>query len=287
MFEDLFSHRGLTLDRLHALILLEETGSLIRAAKGDAGRQSRLSHQLRDLSEFFGTELTVRDGKTIKLTTAGEALARMAREHFLGLRAFREQVAGIVTTFCVGAGDSLTQSLLVPAIGKIRLGGSRVQMMLNNLRTQDIVEHLMERQIDFGLLREDAVKAPLSKTRICELRFAMFVPARLLSARSPRTVKEALLKCPYAAIAGDGQLMERLRELCRSFGGKFVPELTCNTIGQCVAAVETGAFAAVLPVHAWKRPLTNEYVAIHEDCLSGLRRRIALAWHSRTLEVMG
>src|ERR1700690_167890 len=124
MFEDLFATRGLSLDRLHALVLLSESGSLIRAAKGDAGLQSRLSHRLRELSEFFGTELTVKAGKSIKLTAAGESLARMAREHFLGIRSFRNQITGGGDAYQVAAGDSLTQWLVVPAIGRIRRGSN-------------------------------------------------------------------------------------------------------------------------------------------------------------------
>ena len=73
MYDDLFSTRGLSLERLHTLLKLSEAGSLIRAANNDIGQQSRLSHHLRELSEFFGVDLTERSGKTIKLTPAGEA----------------------------------------------------------------------------------------------------------------------------------------------------------------------------------------------------------------------
>ena len=287
MFEDLFATRGLSLDRLHALVLLSESGSLIRAAKGDTGLQSRLSHRLRELSEFFGAELTVKAGKSIKLTPAGESLAQLAREHFLSIQAFRNQAAGTVTTYQVAAGDSLIQWLVVPAIGRIRRGSNPVRVKFHNLRTKDIVTQLKERQIEFGVLRSDAVESPLKRVPICKQRYAIFVPQRLVPSRGYLTVKDALLNCPHAAIGGDGQLMERLRELGRRFGGSFVPELSCDSIGQCVAGVETGVFAAVLPVQAWKASPEKQYTVVEDESLEALSRQIVLAWHPRTMEVMG
>lgn len=43
MFEKLFERGGLSLERLHALILLADEGTLIRAAKGDSGLQRVLA----------------------------------------------------------------------------------------------------------------------------------------------------------------------------------------------------------------------------------------------------
>jgi DNA-binding transcriptional LysR family regulator len=62
MFEDLFNIRGLSLERLNTLLKLSETGSLIKAANNEHGKQSRLSHHLRELSGYFGVELTERAG---------------------------------------------------------------------------------------------------------------------------------------------------------------------------------------------------------------------------------
>jgi DNA-binding transcriptional LysR family regulator len=52
MFENLFSERGLSLDRLKVLIEVRDAGSIAQAAPGDPVRQSQYSRQLRELSEF-------------------------------------------------------------------------------------------------------------------------------------------------------------------------------------------------------------------------------------------
>lgn len=287
MFEELFTKRGLSFERLNTLLKLSESGSLIKAANRDFAKQSRLSHHLRELSEFFGVELIERAGRSVKLTAAGEMLVQLSREHFFALEAFRNQTAREIPTLRIAAGDSLTQWLLVPAIAQLWRPNKRIRFKLSNLRTKNIVECLHERKIEFGLLRADATESPLKHAAICEQRYAIFVPKRLVPTRGLLTIKSALLDCPHAALGGDGQLMERLKELAKKSGGIFIPELVCDSIGQCVAAVESGAFAAVLPVQTWAASSEKDYMVVEDDSLEVLRRQIVLAWHPRTIEVMG
>jgi DNA-binding transcriptional LysR family regulator len=287
MFEELIGSKFLTFDRLHAVVLLNEAGSLIEAAKRDPDVASRLSHRLAELSEFFGTALTTREGRTLKLTPAGETLARLAREQLIGIQAFRDDAKGVVRNYSIGAGDNLMQWLLVPAIGRIRRDKNFVRVTLCNLRTKQIVDRLKERRIEFGIIRKDALDEPLKHVQICEQKYAVFVPRRLVTSSGLLSLKEALLRNPHATIAGEGQFIERLRGLAGKMGGKFVPEMICDSIGECVAAVQTGAFAAVLPVQAWSGGPERECVVVEDEALKALNRLLVLAWHPGTLDVMG
>ncbi len=287
MFEDLFKTGGLSHERLNTLLKLGEAGSLIRAADNDLGRQSRLSHQVRELSEYFGVELTERAGRSVKLTAAGQSLVQLTREHFLALQAFRNQASGKISTIRIAAGDTLLQWLLVPAIGRVRRPSQPIRFTVGSLQTSDILHQLNERRIDFGLLQVDALEKPLKHAVICEQSYAIFVPERLVPTRGMLTVGDALLKCPHAAIGSEEQLRMQVADLAGGLGGAFEPELVCDSIGQCVAAVETGVFAAVLPVHIRPSPSKSAYVVVEDDSLDSLKRKIALAWHPRTADVMG
>jgi DNA-binding transcriptional LysR family regulator len=287
MFEDLFKNGGLSLERLNTLLKFSEAGSLIKAANNDLGMQSRLSHHLRELSEYFGVELTERVGRSVKLTAAGKSLVQLTREHFLALQSFRNQATRAIPTLRIAAGESLLQWLLVPAIGRVRRPSNPIRFKLSNLRTRDIVDYLNQRRIDFGLLRADAMEKPLKHMAICEQSYAIFVPQRLVPTRGMLTIKDALLNCPHAAIGGDGQLLKQLGELAGSLGGVFIPELVCDSIGQCVAAVETGMFAAVLPVQAGISSSEKNYIVVEDDSLDTMKRQIVLAWHPRTVAVKG
>jgi DNA-binding transcriptional LysR family regulator len=287
MFEDLFKSGGLSHERLNTLLKLSEAGSLIKAASDDLGKQSRLSHHLRELSEYFGIELTERAGRSVKLTAAGHSLVQITREHFLALQSFRNQAISAIPLLRIAAGDSLLQWLLVPAIGRVRRPNHQIRYKLTSLSTKEVVEQLSERRIDFGLLRANALEKPLEHVVVSEQHYAIFVPQRLVPSRGMLTIRAALLDCPHAALGGEGQLLTQLRELAEKLGGVFVPELICDSFSQCAAAVETGVFAAVLPVQVRPSSSGKEYVVVEDDSLDNLKRQVALAWHPRTAEMMG
>ena len=70
---------GFLLDRLAGFCAVAGAGSIVGAARGDAVRQSLLSRQIRELEEFFGTELVRRQGRGLVLTAAGVELAALGR----------------------------------------------------------------------------------------------------------------------------------------------------------------------------------------------------------------
>ena len=63
-YSALFSKGGLSLDRLRNFVLISEAGGLSRAAGRDPTRMSLFSKQIKELESFFGTSLTIRQGRT-------------------------------------------------------------------------------------------------------------------------------------------------------------------------------------------------------------------------------
>src|SRR2546428_10036760 len=85
MVSQLLQETGLSLDRLQSFCLVAEAGGVTKAAKGDPARQSLFSRQVKELEEFFGTELVRRKGRGIALTAARQRLHLLAREQLLAL----------------------------------------------------------------------------------------------------------------------------------------------------------------------------------------------------------
>jgi DNA-binding transcriptional LysR family regulator len=285
MYEVLFERKGLSLERLYALVLLNERGSLIKAANGDMGLQSRYSHYLRELSAFIGTPLTKKDGRSIRLTAAGEELANLARAQFRSLIELRGRAAQAAQQVAIGAGDSILQWLLIPAIGMIRRPGKSRAVRIENLRTTDLVRRLQEQRLDFAVVRKNAVPEGLKCADICIVRYVIVVPRRI----APRRMKleTALLGCPHVTVAGDGELVKKLRTLAQDLGGTFQPEIVCDSIGQCLAAVKTGSYAAVLPTQVMEGAGELDCEVVDEEELADLNRPIVLAWSPRNLESLG
>src|SRR5271165_7096485 len=107
MYSELFAKTGLSMERLHALVLLQKEGSLIKAAHGDAVRQSQMSRYLTELASYFEVRIVEKSGKTLKLTPAGEELASLAVRHFNELTGFQNRAKNLPKMVVIGAEPNL------------------------------------------------------------------------------------------------------------------------------------------------------------------------------------
>ena len=103
MFENLFSTQGLSLDRLKNFLAFADQNSIVAAAGGDIVRQSLISRQIRELSEFFGVELVKRHGRGLALTEAGRQLATITREQFGALSEFARDAKSLPSILKIAA----------------------------------------------------------------------------------------------------------------------------------------------------------------------------------------
>jgi len=98
------------------------------------------------------------------------------------------------------------------------------------------------------------------------------------------TLRQALLDCPHAGLIGESDLRQSLEEIARSLGGQFEPELQCDSVSQCVAAVQTGRFASVLPLWTWDTDTPVPHAICEDSMLDKLDRELALVWNPRLMK---
>src|ERR1017187_10137836 len=161
MFAELLQQGGLSLDRLQNFCLVAQAGGVTRAAKGDPARQSLFSRQIKELEEFFGTELIRRKGRGIVLTEKGTRLNVIARECFSSLLDFKRECINQSAEVVIGAGESVIQWLLMSRVDQIRERMPKVRLKFWNLPSEETVKPLADGFIDFALVRKDAVTRPL------------------------------------------------------------------------------------------------------------------------------
>jgi DNA-binding transcriptional LysR family regulator len=281
MYEKLFSQGGLSLDRLRVLVEVADAGGISRAVS-DPVRQSQYSRQLKELESFFGVELTRRDGKKLSLTSSGNQLVALVREQFRGLEGFLDSVHNQSPSFSIGAGDSLIQWLLLPRLKMIEKNISAVRFNLINCRADDIIRDLRDLKLDFGLVREDALKAGLQSSPVFKMEFALFVPKIILPNldESPDPIK--LIDRLPLAITESGAFSRKVQDLIIRKRGGFHPVLQCDSHPAVAAAVATGRFAAILPViaQAFLPPITHHCI-LNPRIFAPLLRPISLAWNPR------
>lgn len=285
MFDLLFSERGLSLERLRVLIEVHDAGSIARTAPGDAVKHSQYSRQLRELSEFFGREVTHRRGKVLKLTPEGAQLAELVRPFLRGLEDFHSECRNERTVFNIAAGDSLIHWLVIPRLGGLIKALPDVRFTTSSLRTNEIVQQIYDARVDFGLIRKNAIAPGLKSIALGTLAYVAVVP-RVLAPRKPiPNFSDVFKKYPLAMQTTDGQFSKQLRNIALSEDDSFRPGLGCESFPQTLAAVRSGRFAAIIPELAVQELPAGSVHKISGDPLRQLQRDIILAWNPRVIKV--
>lgn len=284
MFEQLFSKRGLSLDRLKSFLEVAAAGGIARAARGDAVRQSQFSRQIGELEAFFGIELVARQGRGLQLTEAGRSLAAVAREQLMGLEDFRSHCAAAPRTFRIGAGDSLLQWVILPRLARFQELFPRTQLQLFNLRSGEIAQRLADLRLDFGLARSSIVRAPLKGAPVGEVRYGLFIPRRLWPGGRPSEVR-LMAELPWVTLGSDGEFMGQVAAEAEAQGVSLAFKLVTESFPQAARAVHTGHYAAILPLHARGDFSPEEVKVVEAGFLRKAARRVVLAWNPRLLRV--
>jgi len=285
MYESLFDDRGLSLDRLRALLEVRDAGSIAEAAPGDPVRQSQYSRQLRELSEFFGVKLGRRQGKLLKLTDEGTRLSEVVREQLRSLQDFRSECRADSSDYAVAAGDSLLQWLVLPRVGELAAGKRPARFVTSSLRTHEIVRQLTDGKIDFGILRRNAIGSSLKMAPLGILSYCAVAPTSLIKGHKRPALREILADFPMAVQTSDGQFSRQLREITVSLGLVFRPALACQSFPQAARAVRSGLFAGVLPKIALADLSAKSHIVVDGGILDRLQREIVLAWSPRIMRV--
>jgi LysR family transcriptional regulator, nitrogen assimilation regulatory protein len=290
MFDDLFSKGGLSLDRLRGFMQMAQAGSIAKAAPGRSNQQSLISRQIRELEQFFGTELTKRKGKTLSLSAAGERLALLIREQLQDLEDFRKEQAGLPKSFVIGAGASVLEWLVVPALPAISNQLGEATLLTEVHRSRSMSDAVRDGRVDLAVIRQNAVPTGGASALIMKVRFHLCIPRVLL--KRGTTEREAAnpalwQSLPFAAGRDGGQTDKAVREAMHDAGVDFRPRFECGSMLQVRQLVELGACAGTLP-SLGVRGLDEKRVLILPFApLRDFGRSLVLHWNPRQMRRRG
>lgn len=136
--------------QLDAFRAVSRERSFSAAAKSLSLTQSALSQRVLKLEDELGATLFVRDPSGIRLTELGEKLLRYCEskerleEEFLA-----SKEGGLQGVLRVGAFSTLTQSILLPALGGLVKEHPRVRLELVNAEVRELPALLSSGRVDF------------------------------------------------------------------------------------------------------------------------------------------
>lgn len=285
MYQNLLLKRGLSLDRLQALVDVADSGGISAAVGPNAVRQSLRSRQLKELEEYFGVELTRRSGRCLRMTPFGARLAKIAREGFQGLSDFKADCRKEPVVLRIGAGDSLIQWLLAPRLAALKNAMENVCLALRNLRTAEVVRQAGDLRLDFGLVRREAVSATLKSRKLGKLTYTLFAPKTLTPADAPLTAEWVLANLPLATVETTGEYGRQLHDASDRAGIPLRIHVECDSLPAVCRVVTSGLCAAVLPTIAAESLPVESYHALSSPLFAKMSRDIHVAWNPRLLRI--
>ena len=284
-FNRLFAEKGLSLERLAALVEVDDAGGIASAAPDDDSRQSLVSRQLTQLEKFFKADLKKKTGKTVELTPAGKQLAQAAREYLQSLGEFQRTCVSQPAEIVMGAGDSLLHWLVLPRLTRLREVLKETVIELQDLQNLAICHQLMDQTIDFGLLRSDLVKrGSLQGKPLGKFGYSLFIPDKLRPRDTKADEATLLQELPLATQGGNTLFQHRLEELAASSNWKLNIQLRCESFPQVSQVLATGRMAAILPDLARLSVSFDSLWVFPLRSLKQLEREVHLAWHPHRLE---
>lgn len=275
----IFSKSGLSLERLKSFCRVAETESFTKAAEGDPNRQTQYSRQIKDLEQFFGTELFHRKGRTVTLSNTGKELHTLVTEYFSALEDFHERCSGELGSYTIGAGESIIQWNLIPKLNEIKESFEKADVIFKNLRTRDIIDGINKGSIDFGIIRKSAVTSGLEQVSIGSLGFALFYPG---SSKIKTDDEAALLShFPLAIMEGTGSYQSFLEELPAKHGIMIRKSVSCSSFPMMAKTLKILKIAAILPEIAREELASTEFDMCKLNSLQLLKRDLCICWNKR------
>lgn len=280
----LLQRNGLSLERLQTLLLVEQAGSLLAAAGRDRQRAALFSRQISALEEFFEVELTHQNGRCSRLTREGEELAVIAREFYLGIVALRTRLKDRKRWYRIGAGESLLHWIVIPGVAKLAKSHKRSSFRLSNLKNGQIVAHLEDRTIDFGLLRAESIRPPLKGATLGRVNYCLGVPKALADTLPKGSDWKTVVSTLPLAVHLENTYVQAEFE---SIINRFNPDirLRYDTFSNAMTAYESGQYAVLMIRLGQLQRFPKDCVVYELSCLDHISRDIQLVWNPRFLKM--
>lgn len=154
-------------DHLTTFLEIAKSGSFSRAGQKLYRSQPAVSAQIRQLEHEYGEKLFDRVGKSVRLTSAGEALYEYAEKLLAlkneSLRAVADQASAPRGTLLVGANEATCLYVLPEAFAEYHKLYPSVQISIYRNFSRKVIEKVEDGSVDVGIVTLP-VKSPSLRT---------------------------------------------------------------------------------------------------------------------------
>jgi DNA-binding transcriptional LysR family regulator len=254
-----------TLEQLVILQTVANDGSFKNAARSLFLTQPAVSLQIQNLEKQLKTTLFDRTKKQIELTESGNLLVRysnriltLCEESSRALDDLNELQSG---KLIIGASQTTGTYLMPKIIGLFRQKYPNINVQLNVDSTRKIAWHIMNRQIDIGIVGGEIpkeLKKILDITPYVEDELALIVPQSHPFVKTGNIKKEDLYNLKFITLDPQSTIRTVVDDTLSQNGidvTRLKVEMELNSIEAIKNAVQSGLGAAFVSVYAITKEL--------------------------------
>lgn len=268
---------------LSYLVALAEHRHFGRAAEASFVSQPTLSTQIRKLEDELGVALVERTPRKVLLTETGREIARRAR----GVLSQVEEIKAIAQrtrdpesgTIRLGIFPTLGPYLLPHVIPRLRERFPRLELLLREEKTEQVLHMLREGTLDAGILALPVHDDSLHTEFLFEEPFVLAVPSgHPLSGRS-RLRMDDLAEQNLLLLEDGHCLRDQALEVCHMAGAGEKSGFRATSLETLRQMVSANVGITLLPSLAVKPPVAqSSNVELIEFEAPAPSRRIAMLW---------
>jgi DNA-binding transcriptional LysR family regulator len=266
---------------LRLFLNVGETGNLTRAAERSFLSLPAASTRIKQLEDAFQTQLLIRQVKGVRLTPAGEALLRHAREVFRELECLHSDLSpyakGVKGRVRLLANTTATNSFLADALSRFLSENPDVDVELEEHLSQDIVSAIGAGAADLGIVAGSVATQDLEVLPLCtdELIVIASVNQPLPQFDKLRFV-DLLDNCRFVGLNPHSAIQSFLEKIASGLGKRISLRIQVSSFDAVCRMVEAGAGIAVVPKSCAQRyasrkvlrfiPLEDEWARRGASC---------------------
>ncbi|MGN6512950.1 MAG: LysR substrate-binding domain-containing protein [Lysobacteraceae bacterium] len=269
---------------LRYLVALADHRHFGRAAAASFVSQPTLSTQVRKLEEELGVALVERAPRKVMLTPAGRDMAERARRILAEVeqmkeaaRRTRDPEAGTVR---LGLFPTLAPYLLPHVLPRIRARFPRLELLLVEEKTDQILARLRDGQLDAGLLALPLHDEQLHVEPLFEEPFVLAVPASHPFAKREKPLDLHDLDDQHLLLLEEGHcLRDQALDVCRAAGAGERDGFRATSLETLRQMVAAGVGITLLPTLAVQPPVPpSPDMRLLPFKGRAPRREIAMVW---------
>jgi molybdate transport repressor ModE-like protein len=263
---------------LRSLLQIAKTGSVTRAASALGLSQPAVTKQIRALEATVGSSLLERQGRGVRLTRAGTALAQVGQDaalHFEDyVRALRDEQQGNAGKLVIGAGVTTCVQVLPAWLREFRRRHPAIEVSVRTGTSRAVEDWLLEGEVDLGFVTSEPRRQELVMRRLFEEEIVLVVEPAAAKAGAAAVERLGLILFPKTT--GFRQYLDqRLGARRRDFDVK----METDSVEAIKSFVAVGLGASFLPISTVREELRQGKLArVEPRGVGRLQRRTAVLW---------